>query len=215
MIYGDEPVKWNDRGANRKDPLGLNTYTYKPDINAIMQSGNLYTYCMSNPLIYQDPGGEFAQGLLLGAGLANVWNPVGWMLLGAAALLTVATVVVVADYASYKIQNAQRSKPPSLPSFKKVSIDMNHVLSGHSSGGNRGGPKKDRFPGWMTAPLIEKAIREAYNAAEKIGALQYSWKDGVEQITQQFQGPWGNQVIQFWYNYTTKTIETAWPKWVN
>ena len=56
MTYGDNPVKWNERESN--DPLGLNTYTLVPNINAIMQSGNLYAYCLNNPLLYQDPGGE-------------------------------------------------------------------------------------------------------------------------------------------------------------
>ena len=44
-IYGDNP----------KDPLGLGLYV--PDINAIRQSGNLYAYCMNNPLMYHDPSG--------------------------------------------------------------------------------------------------------------------------------------------------------------
>jgi len=99
----------------------------------------------------------------------------------------------------------------NLPSHKKVSIEMGHIMSGHSAGGNRG-PNNDRFPVEMTAPMIEKAVREAYRFAEKIGSLQYSWQNGVEQVRQLFQGPWGNRMIQFYYNYTTKTIETAWPK---
>ena len=39
MIYGDDP----------RGPLGLNTYN--PDITAIRQSGNLYAYCIQNPVI--------------------------------------------------------------------------------------------------------------------------------------------------------------------
>lgn len=85
-------------------------------------------------------------------------------------------------------------------------------MSGHGFGGKRGGPDKDRFPKWMTASMIEKAVREAYRYAYKIGDLQRSWEDGVEMIRQKFEGPWGNSVIQFWYNYTTNEIETAWPK---
>jgi len=56
MTYGDNPVKINERKSD--DPLGLNTYTYVPDIYAIRQRGNLYAYCLNNPLLYQDPGGE-------------------------------------------------------------------------------------------------------------------------------------------------------------
>jgi len=59
MIYGDSPVKWNEREPDAKDPLGLNDYTYKPDIYAIMQSGNLYVYCGDNPILWGDSSGEF------------------------------------------------------------------------------------------------------------------------------------------------------------
>ena len=45
MVYGDDPLK-------------LNEYTMVPNILAIMQSGNLYVYCMSNPIMYVDPDGK-------------------------------------------------------------------------------------------------------------------------------------------------------------
>jgi len=40
------------------DALRLNTYTYIPSRAAIMQSGNLYAYCISNPLMFVDPSGD-------------------------------------------------------------------------------------------------------------------------------------------------------------
>ena len=58
MIYGSNPVKWNERPDNPNDRLGLNTYTYRPDITAIMQSGNLYAYAINNPVMFVDPSGE-------------------------------------------------------------------------------------------------------------------------------------------------------------
>jgi len=63
-IYGDDPVKWNERPADPNDPLGLSTYTYKPDITAIMQSGNLYAFCMNNPIMYIDPSGHLSLSLV-------------------------------------------------------------------------------------------------------------------------------------------------------
>jgi RHS repeat-associated protein len=44
MIYGD-------------DPLQLNAYTYAPDIYSILQSNNLYAFCMNNPLMFFDSTG--------------------------------------------------------------------------------------------------------------------------------------------------------------
>ena len=61
-IYGDNPQKINEH--NSDDPLGLNTYTYVPDAIAIMQSGNLYVYCINNPVKYYDPNGNDATAIL-------------------------------------------------------------------------------------------------------------------------------------------------------
>jgi len=58
MIYGDSPAKWNEREPDWQDPLGLNAYTYAPNIHAIMQSSNLYAYCMGNPVMFVDLNGE-------------------------------------------------------------------------------------------------------------------------------------------------------------
>jgi len=55
-IYGDNPRKINER----QDALGLSTCTYAPEITAIMQSGNLYVYCVNNPVQYVDETGEYA-----------------------------------------------------------------------------------------------------------------------------------------------------------
>lgn len=72
MIYGDNPQKINEH----QDPMGLNLYTYVPDVAAIKQSGNLYTYCGNNPLLYVDENGEVwwvaigaIAGAAVGAGL--------------------------------------------------------------------------------------------------------------------------------------------------
>ncbi len=54
MIYGDNPQKINER----EDALGLKTYTYVPQITAIMQAGNLYVYGVNNPNFYVDSTGE-------------------------------------------------------------------------------------------------------------------------------------------------------------
>jgi len=94
MIYGSTPVKWNERSPDPDDPLKLNTYTYKPDITAIMQSGNLYVYCGNNPILYSDPSGKAFMlvtaviGLLAGASIGAL---VSYIRTGEISLASVAT----------------------------------------------------------------------------------------------------------------------------
>ena len=93
IIYGDYPQRFNQS----QDALGLNIYTYVPDINVIRQSTNLYVYCGNNPIIYIDSNGHIfmlvtaaigaVTGAIAGSIIAastgeNVWAGIG---IGAAA----------------------------------------------------------------------------------------------------------------------------------
>ena len=53
-IYGDNPQKINER----EDKLGLKSYSYAPQITAVMQSGNLYVYGVNNSVYYADSNGN-------------------------------------------------------------------------------------------------------------------------------------------------------------
>ncbi len=53
MIYGDEPQQIGEY----EDPLGTSRYTYAPQVTAVMQAGNLYGYCIENPVYYNDVSG--------------------------------------------------------------------------------------------------------------------------------------------------------------
>ena len=53
MIYGDEPQQIGEY----EDPLGTSRYTYAPQVTAVMQAGNLYGYCVENPVRYTDTSG--------------------------------------------------------------------------------------------------------------------------------------------------------------
>ncbi len=53
---------------------------------------NLFVYCLNNPVNMDDPDGNMAQYALV-AGAANSWNPVGWVILGATAVVTVGIAI--------------------------------------------------------------------------------------------------------------------------
>ena len=54
MVYGDNPQKINER----EDALGLEAYAYAPDIEAIIQSSNLFLYTGNNPVLRIDSTGQ-------------------------------------------------------------------------------------------------------------------------------------------------------------
>jgi RHS repeat-associated protein len=98
---------------------------------------------------------------------------------------------------------AAAMKPVNLPAYKDVKIDMDHIKSGHTEGGNRVSPRKDLFPKSMSDKAIESAIREAYKNGSKLAT------QGERVLV---EGKSGSLTIQMWVNKATQTIETAWPK---
>jgi len=103
-------------------------------------------------------------------------------------------------------------KPSNLPSAKKVTVLMEHVLSGHTGTGARAAQSaaekaakrgKSLFPSHMTEKQIESAIRDAYahSTIEKVQGqrvlMRGITKDG--------------SVIEMWFNRATREIETAYP----
>lgn len=103
------------------------------------------------------------------------------------------------------LSEISKTKPINLPSYKAISIDMEHILSGHIKSGNRAkqSGKKDLFPENMTTKQIEKAIIEAYKNGKKLK----SQGDRVK-----IEGYGGGMKIEMWVNLKTKIIETAYPK---
>ena len=128
MIYGDNPQKINER----QDALGLTAYTYVPQISAIMQSGNLYVYCVNSPISYVDHTGNSAlaatltttAGVMGGSGAVNLWNPLGYVMLGASALLGIVAVGLAVDAADTDNKFAQNiTKAGSTPASPKPPDD--------------------------------------------------------------------------------------------
>lgn len=98
-------------------------------------------------------------------------------------------------------------KPVNLPSYKKIGINIDHILSGHQDGGWRQqtpGAKKTTFPGYMSAQDIEKTIRGAYRNGSRIGS------SGGRILV---EGPSDIGKIRMYVNTSDNIIESAWPTW--
>jgi hypothetical protein len=89
---------------------------------------------------------------------------------------------------------------------------MGEVLSGHTSTGARylQSGIKDIFPEGMSANAIESAVRNAYRYGQQVGRKQIDKITG--EVRFRIVGPWDRRTIEMWYNETTRTIETAYPK---
>ena len=78
-IYGDNP----NQLAQREDALGLTSYTYSPQINCILQSGNLYVYCINDPINGSDANGEIVHPIVVAAFVGGIGNLVADIALNA------------------------------------------------------------------------------------------------------------------------------------
>jgi hypothetical protein len=91
-------------------------------------------------------------------------------------------------------------KPVNLPAWRKVTVDMVHIIERHTPGG-RLSAGRDVFRN-MSEQGIERAIRDAYTYSERIGGAG-------DRIL--LQGSSGRLTIEMWFNRATRTIETAYP----
>ncbi|XYH93324.1 EndoU domain-containing protein [Sorangium sp. So ce1128] len=109
---------------------------------------------------------------------------------------------------SLGLESQPFTRPISWPSFKKVAIDMEEVISGHMVGGWRLAPgnKKGVFPSHWTKETVEAAIRQACRNVDTL----VDANKGFRRVL--LEGTGKGYRIQFWYNKDTNTIETAYPK---
>ena len=131
---------------------------------------NMFAYCGNNPAASFDHYGTYATAIGFGRSDECVWGAAGGGGIVGIGLLTwlcqilstesrgnQTTIKEAGDGATSvsggAITQAANQKA-QLPSSKKITINMDHILSGHSAGGNRGGPRKSRFPSWMTAARL-------------------------------------------------------------
>ena len=210
------------------DPLSLNLYTYcyNSPIKNTDPTGHIILVDDAIILVYAtgvavtvsyawliSPAGQKA----IEEGAIAIQNGVviAGKAITSAAKVAADAVVSGAKWIGEKASDAWTSitaaKPINLPSWKKVTVDKQHIMNNHFFGGS-GGPNKSKFPPGTTEATMLKIAEQAYKNAEKIGELQHSWYNGVEMVKQQFQALVNGVRYEFWFNYTTKTMETLYPK---
>ncbi len=107
-------------------------------------------------------------------------------------------------------------KPIHYPSWKRVKIDMHHIMDRHHPLGTEAmrraalGKRNDVFPEFMNEQTIQRLVREAYKCAERVRGTQRT-PDGEKRTVLRGKSKSGVP-IEMWYNVTNKTIETAYPK---
>ena len=187
---------------------------------------NIYLYCNNNPVNYCDPTGENGEAATIGW-FASMWwlmladgpIPAGDIIYFVGGLLICAVVAVGPMVLSQKsdiIANVNitvNDDDNPLPDESEVDVDMPHILDRHSPGNGKF-PKKDKFPYELTAPIIERIIREAYENARA------NYPESVINIQQKLpsilnyhlEGFSGETRILLWFDAIKKIITTAFPK---
>jgi hypothetical protein len=94
------------------------------------------------------------------------------------------------------------TKALNLPAWRKVGVDMTHILERHVPGAKYSAGRSV-FPSTMNEKGIMRAIREAYESSTMV-AVQ-----GTERIL--LQGHGRGLTIAMWFNKATNAIETAYP----
>ena len=94
-------------------------------------------------------------------------------------------------------------KSIGLPGLKSLTINMEHILSGHLAGGARASSIKTLFASNLSSKQIENMIKTAYSNAKKIKTQG----DRIKVVGQAKDGT----VIEIWVNKVTKVIESAYP----
>jgi RHS repeat-associated protein len=127
--------------------------------------------------------------------------PIGWRIAG---LIPLVSEVRSARNLGKISRVGNNSLKMTLPAWKKVAIDIEHIASGHMKGGSRVSSNKTLFPDYMSTPQVEATVRSAYQNVLKRVSTQ-----GERML---LQGTAANGIkVEMWLNNTTRTIETAYP----
>ena len=145
-IYGDNPQKINER----EDKLGLKSYSYAPQITAVMQSGNLYVYGVNNPVAFCDRNGCAGE-------LALAWTGSMWWLPAIDGILPIGDIIylggigVTAAIDSIGIDNIARffsEVPNALQQLIQQAGDKAEAISDAAQQSASSSSPSPRGPNW-------------------------------------------------------------------
>jgi len=101
------------------------------------------------------------------------------------------------------IIRAGNSLKTTLPAWRKILVDTEHIASGHMKGGSRVSNLKTLFPEGMTRQQVQKMVVNAYR---NVHTKLLTQGDRIL-----LRGESNGITIEMWINKATKTIETAYP----
>ena len=161
----------------------------------------MFSYCRNNPVKRKDVTG--ASDVCYVKGFDD--NPFNdWENLAGGSGGAVGCVVGT-GISCWALSKVHRKKPVNLPSPKKLTLDLEHISSGHMPGGNRN-PNGNKSVFWgLTLEQAIKAIYEAYQHSSKLQTQGDSIK--VVGYSETY-----DILIEMWINVVTYIIETAYPK---
>ncbi|HEU4886918.1 MAG TPA: hypothetical protein VFV49_03455 [Thermoanaerobaculia bacterium] len=94
-----------------------------------------------------------------------------------------------------------RLKAVNLPAWRKITINMSHIVARHTVGGAQTSARATKFIG-MSERQIERAIREAYRNGRTVS---------TQGDTVRVLGQSNGLTIEMWVNKATRIIESAYP----
>lgn len=114
-----------------------------------------------------------------------------------------------------KQKKLARRKSVNMPSLKKLELEMEHILSGHSPEGTvfEQSGIKSQFPSTYNEKQIERSIKQAYNRGKCVKRqVSFDRKTGKMQERATIIGFDDNGLkLRIYVNLTEKKIETAFP----
>jgi len=196
-IFGDNPVEMNDRLV--------------PDAWAMLQAGNLYMYCIHNPVYFQDPSGR-----AMVPKFKLFWKIVKYYLAKAAAVGTAATVGTL-KFGGQVLETVKGFTHIFTSNVKHTIESIRNVFPGNNVlrtvrsiwelGPVDRGRAIESFLGGMNNnfPVIDRFVRGASGVAEMITSIK-----SIDTFAASYQG---NRLFNLVMKYGNKLAEFTMKRW--